>query len=293
MNNAEWNTKNQIQHHHFLSFRHNKTINKKIHMDSPTSPDTKTPLLPWQCDQPKHTGCAYLDLFLVAHRGSAYVNNINITALSLPFFGIASADDVAHSYMNDGIALVHGSIILALTVEYYNIHKRLALNTTLLFCGVPLTPPLLLLGICATTTFVSMWMDDGASSHLHRFPMGPSQPVVVSKFCRAMILGVIYSATIRGMSTLTGTGVNLILVGMWKSYFPEAEAIIFSTWFLFGFPSTLLMFFTMWGILCFLYCSRSSSQALSAYFDKAYLKKELEMFGPMSLLLLDDKKHNR
>ncbi|TQD86736.1 hypothetical protein C1H46_027759 [Malus baccata] len=45
-----------------------------------------------------------------------------------PLFRIASADDVAHSYMNDVIALVLGSFILALAVEHYNIHKRLALN---------------------------------------------------------------------------------------------------------------------------------------------------------------------
>ena len=62
-----------------------------------------------------------------------------ITSMSplflFPFFGIASADDVAHSYMNDVIALVLGSFILALAVEHYNIHKRLALNvgTFLLF----------------------------------------------------------------------------------------------------------------------------------------------------------------
>ncbi|PKI66410.1 hypothetical protein CRG98_013212 [Punica granatum] len=45
-----------------------------------------------------------------------------------PIFGIASADTVAHSYMDDVIALVLGSFILALAVEHYNIHRRLALN---------------------------------------------------------------------------------------------------------------------------------------------------------------------
>ncbi|KAF4347819.1 hypothetical protein F8388_021706 [Cannabis sativa] len=45
-----------------------------------------------------------------------------------PLFGICSSDDVAHSYMDDVIALVLGSFILALAVEHYNIHRRLALN---------------------------------------------------------------------------------------------------------------------------------------------------------------------
>ncbi|XP_062013598.1 tonoplast dicarboxylate transporter-like [Rosa rugosa] len=336
MNNAEWNTTKQIKQYHFLSSRHNKTIKKKNHMDSPTTPE-KTPLLPVEDNSIQKSKsscfCSSLKSTLTSNNLSILLGPIlstivclcvkfdgNVTSRNMlavlawifawwltealpmpitsmsplflfPFFGIASADDVAHLYMNDVIALVLGSFILALAVEHYNIHKRLALNITLLFCGDPLNPPLLLLGICATTAFVSMWMHNVATAVLmvpvatgilHHFPTGPNQPVVVGKFCRAVILGVIYSTTIGRMSTLTGTGVNLILIGMWKSYFPEAKPITFSTWFLFGFPSALLMFFTMWGILCFLYCSRSSGQALSSYFDKDYLKKELEMLGPMA-----------
>ncbi|KAI3456545.1 hypothetical protein Pfo_013208 [Paulownia fortunei] len=208
-----------------------------------------------------------------------------------PLFGISSADDVAHSYMDDVISLVLGSFILALAVEHYNIHRRLALNITLLFCGDPLNPPLLLLGICATTAFVSMWMHNVAAAVLmmpvatgilQRLPSGPDQSILVSKFCKAVVLGVIYSAAVGGMSTLTGTGVNLILVGMWKSYFPEARPISFSTWLFFGFPLALLIFIALWTILCCLYCRRGSSQALSAYLDKAHLKRELDLLGPMA-----------
>ncbi|XP_048447356.1 tonoplast dicarboxylate transporter-like isoform X3 [Pyrus x bretschneideri] len=199
-----------------------------------------------------------------------------ITSMSplflFPFFGISSADDVAQSYMDDVIALLLGSFILALAVEHYNIHRRLALNysrtqITLVICGDPLNPPLLLLGICGAAAFISMWMHNVATAVmmmpvatgiLRRFPTGPNQSVVVSNFCKAVILGVLYSITIGGMSTLTGTGVNLILVGMWKSYFPQAAPITFSTWFCFAFPSALLMFLALWGLLCCLYCSRSS-----------------------------------
>ncbi|XP_068325368.1 tonoplast dicarboxylate transporter-like isoform X1 [Pyrus communis] len=223
-----------------------------------------------------------------------------ITSMSplflFPFFGISSADDVAQSYWDDVIALLLGSFILALAVEHYNIHRRLALNysktqITLVFCGDPLNPPLLLLGICGTAAFISMWMHNVATAVmmmpvatgiLRRFPTGPDQSVVVSNFCKAVILGVLYSITIGGMSTLTGTGVNLILVGMWKSYFPQAAPITFSTWFCFAFPSALLMFLAFWGLLCCLYCSRGSGQALSVYLDKAHLKKELELLGPMA-----------
>lgn len=59
-----------------------------------------------------------------------------ITSMSplflFPLFGIATADDVAVSYMDDVISLVLGSFILALAVEHYNIHRRLALNVSLI-----------------------------------------------------------------------------------------------------------------------------------------------------------------
>ncbi|KAL5715934.1 hypothetical protein ACHQM5_017688 [Ranunculus cassubicifolius] len=208
-----------------------------------------------------------------------------------PLFGIASADDVAKTYMDDVIALVLGSFILALAVEHYNIHKRLALNITMLFCGDPLNPPLLLLGICATTAFVSMWMHNTAAAVimmpvatgiLQRFPEDSSPTNKVTKFSKGVVLGVIYSAGIGGMSTLTGTGVNLILVGMWKSYFPEATPISFATWFFFGFPLALLIFVVMWGLLCLFYCPRGTASALSTYLDRTHLRRELEILGPMA-----------
>ncbi|KAG6641869.1 hypothetical protein I3843_09G101900 [Carya illinoinensis] len=209
----------------------------------------------------------------------------------LPLFGISSADEVAHSYMDDVIALVLGSFILALAVEHYNIHRRLALNITIIFCGDPLNPPLLLLGICATTAFVSMWMHNVAAAVmmmpvatgiLQHVPTGPTQSNAENKFCRAVILGVVYSTPLGGMSTLTGTGVNLILAGLWKSMFPHEQPISFSQWFFFGFPLALLIFFALWGILCLFYCTRDSGQVLSAYLDKAHLKRELELLGPMA-----------
>ena len=45
-----------------------------------------------------------------------------------PAFGISSADAVAKAYMDDVISLVLGSFILALAIEHYSIHRRLALN---------------------------------------------------------------------------------------------------------------------------------------------------------------------
>lgn len=208
-----------------------------------------------------------------------------------PIFGIASADEVAKSFMDDIIALVLGSFILALAVEHYNIHRRLALNITTIFCGDPVKPRMLLLGICSTSAFVSMWMHNTpcamlmipvATGILQRFPEGEAVHPDVRRFCKAVILGVVYSVTIGGMSTLIGSGVTVILVGMWESYFPLAKSISFSSWFFFGFPLSLIMFFALWGLLCLMYCSKGSEKTLAAYLDRAHLKRDLELLGPMA-----------
>uniref|UniRef100_A0A7C9A664 Citrate transporter-like domain-containing protein n=2 Tax=Opuntia streptacantha TaxID=393608 RepID=A0A7C9A664_OPUST len=161
------------------------------------------------------------------------------------------------------------------------------MQITLIFCGEPVNPPLLLFGICTTTAFVSMWMHNVATAMLmmpvatgilQRLPstsQGTGRCKTIDNFCRAVVLGVIYSTAVGGISTLTGTGVNLILVGMWKSYFPEAGPISFSTWFFFAFPLALLLLFPLWGILCCFYIERDSARVLKNYLDKAHIKREL------------------
>ncbi|KAM3348942.1 hypothetical protein ACQJBY_022249 [Aegilops geniculata] len=213
-----------------------------------------------------------------------------------PAFGISSSDAVAKAYMDDVISLVLGSFILALAIEHYNIHRRLALNITSLFCGDPVRPPLLLLGICGTTMFISMWIHNTpctvmmmpvATGILQRFPRGQAvsssaDAHEVRRFSKAVVLGVMYASTIGGMSTLTGTGANIILVGMWSTYFPEQRPITFSSWMSFGFPVALVLFAALWVTLCLMYCSSNTGRALSAYLDRTHLRRELSLLGPMA-----------
>ncbi|KAG2584883.1 tonoplast dicarboxylate transporter-like [Panicum virgatum] len=215
-----------------------------------------------------------------------------------PLFGVAAADAVAKAYMDDVISLVLGSFILALAIEHYQIHRRLALNITSLFCGDPVRPPLLLLGITGTTFFLSMWIHNTActvmmmpvaTGILQRLPRGGGgagetgcQEEEVRRFSKAVVLGVVYASAIGGMATLTGTGVNIILVGMWSTYYPEHEPITFSSWMSFGLPMALIIFLTLWVTLCLMYCTKNTGKALSAYLDRSHLRRELTLLGPMA-----------
>ncbi|KAL6844731.1 hypothetical protein ACP4OV_025390 [Aristida adscensionis] len=217
-----------------------------------------------------------------------------------PALGVASADDVAKAYMDDVISLVLGSFILALAIEHYSIHRRLALNITALFCGDPVRPELLLLGICGTTMFLSMWIHNTpctvmmmpvATGILQRLPRdelergrggGGGDAGEARRFSKAVVLGVVYASAIGGLATLTGTGVNIILVGMWSTYFPEQGAISFSSWMSFGLPMALVLFAALWATLCLMYCSKNTGRALSAYLDRSHLRRELSLLGPMA-----------
>ncbi|CAN6196400.1 unnamed protein product [Urochloa humidicola] len=216
-----------------------------------------------------------------------------------PAFGISSSDAVAKAYMDDVISLVLGSFILALAIEHYSIHRRLALNITALFCGDPVKPHLLLLGICGTTMFISMWIHNTActvmmmpvaTGILQRLPRDEleggsgsgSAAGEVRRFSKAVVLGVVYASAIGGMATLTGTGVNITLVGMWSTYFPEQPPITFSSWMSFGLPMALVLFVALWTTLCLMYCSKDTGRALSAYLDRSHLRRELSLLGPMA-----------
>lgn len=171
------------------------------------------------------------------------------------------------------------------------------MQITSLFCGDPVKPPLLLLGICGTTMFISMWIHNTpctvmmmpvATGILQRFPRGDIDDgggQEVRRFSKAVVLGVVYASAIGGMATLTGTGVNIILVGMWSTYFPEQPPITFSSWMSFGLPLALVLFVALWATLCVLYCSKNTGRALSAYLDRSHLRRELSLLGRFSFLL--------
>jgi solute carrier family 13 (sodium-dependent dicarboxylate transporter), member 2/3/5 len=161
---------------------------------------------------------------------------------------------------------------------------------TSLFCGDPVKPRLLLLGVCGTTFFISMWIHNTpsavmmmpvATGILQRLPRegGAADARAVRRFSKAVVLGVVYAAAVGGLATLTGTGVNIILAGMWSTYFPEQPPITFSSWLSFGLPLALVMFLALWATLCLVFCSGNTGPALSAYLDRSHLRRELSLLG--------------
>ena len=154
--------------------------------------------------------------------------------------------NVANQYMDWIILLFMGGFMIAVAVEKWNLHKRIALHILRIIGG---QPHRLVLGFMVATGFLSMWLSNTATA-LMMMPMGMSLVLLYEElnkkvaaeggtidsraenFSLTLLLGIAYGASIGGFATLIGTPPNAVLITQMSQLFPEAPEITFSTWML-------------------------------------------------------------
>lgn len=198
-----------------------------------------------------------------------------------PLFGVMDGKEVASVYFNDVIFLFMGGFIVALAIQKWNLHKRIAL-WILKFVG--LSPARIMLGFMLSTTFLSMWISNTATTMM----MVPILISILSKleeingaervanYSVGVLLAVGYSATVGGIATLVGTPPNLSFVRIFHIYFPNAPEISFGDWFVFAFPICIVLFLVFFVYLYFIYVHKKTNwESLS----KSQVEKEISSLG--------------
>ncbi len=169
-----------------------------------------------------------------------------------PLLGAGEITVVAAPYANPIIYLFMGGFVIALAIERWNLHKRMALA---ILTSVGNSGRSLIGGFMVSSAAISMWVMN-TSTTLMLLPIGVSIIKIVAEnadevseqekhsFQLALLLGIAYSATIGGMATLVGTAPNALLAGfMRENGFTE---IGFGQFILVGLPFTICMLPLSW-----------------------------------------------
>ena len=139
-----------------------------------------------------------------------------------PLAGVGEISDVSSPYASSTIFLFLGGFLVALSLQRWNVHRRMALMVVKL---VGTSPKRLILGFMISTGFLSMWVSNTATAVV-MLPIGMSVLQLTAdtvggmknqkRFATALMLAIAYSASIGSLGTLIGTPPNLLLAGYMK-----------------------------------------------------------------------------
>lgn len=176
-----------------------------------------------------------------------------------PWLGIQSAGGTAAAYFNDSSFLYLGGFVIALGIERWRLHERIALNIA---ASLGVGPKRIVLGFMLATFVLSMWISNTAATLL-MLPIALALLQTLSgyrastteidpgyqRLSLATTLGVGYAATIGGMATLVGTPTNLVFNTVFQRMYPAGPPVSAGQWMIAWTPCALAFLLCTWGLL--------------------------------------------
>lgn len=183
---------------------------------------------------------------------------IAVTALLpiilFPLFGVLKLSETTSQYGHKFVFLYLGGFILAVAIERWNLHKRIALY---IIKAIGSKASYLILGFMLATAFLSMWISNTATTVM-MLPIAiaitnqindqnTKEGISTSYFSKALMLSIAYSASIGGIATLIGTPPNLVLAGVLENLYNIK--IGFFEWMMFALPISIILLIICWKYL--------------------------------------------
>jgi solute carrier family 13 (sodium-dependent dicarboxylate transporter), member 2/3/5 len=168
----------------------------------------------------------------------------------LPLAGVGTLKEATQPFAEPIIFLLLGGFIVALAIERWGLHKRIAL---FVLSVIGTSPRRLVLGFMIATAFISMWISNSATTMM-MLPIALSVIAVLKiageddrQFSSAVLLGVAYAASIGGMATIVGTPPNAMAVSYVRQTF--GTEIGFLQWMKIGVPVLVITLPIFWLVL--------------------------------------------
>ena len=180
---------------------------------------------------------------------------ISVTALLpivlFPLTGGMDLSTTTAAYGHKLVFLFVGGFLIALAIEKWHLHKRLALNIIRVTGS---NKSRVILGFMLATAFLSMWISNTATS-IMILPVGlaiisqlKDDPKTVENenevFGKSLMIAIAYSASIGGMATLIGTPPNMVLAGVVEESY--GIKLNMFDWMKFGVPLSSFLLFVCW-----------------------------------------------
>ena len=229
--------------------------------------------------------------------GTAIAVTALLPLVLFPLMGIMSSKQVAPNYANHFVFLFLGGFMIALTMEKWGFHKRIALwIITLVGTGLNR----IVLGFMTAAAFLSMWISNTATTMM-LLPVGmavvrqiaeestldgnkneTTKKQITKSLGLILMLGLAYSASIGGVGTLIGTAPNIVFAGFYKNLYPGNEEISFVKWMMMAVPIVILFIPIVWIYLCQFVAPISLDRIAFAKEGKDIIKNELKALGKIT-----------